>query len=240
MIAVDFDCYLDTPEGKDPDSFSGTLRASHQYLWSKQLPDGRHFPLETQHKPFLTHQSEIGEFWLKSDAITHTYRGRPTIKPLLSQLPVDLAEYVRNAQWLVSECILFPGKRINGQNTINGARGMNVYVDDRFDLTLECIKRHYEGGQSPLSDVLLRYQEFFKLFVDFRGYVEFFLLQDLLNPSGDVKFYIPFEGFDRKALPRGLDSYIAYLNSMREFGSERATRMKAWSRENDNSVCPTS
>ncbi|MCC7102384.1 MAG: hypothetical protein IT206_04815 [Fimbriimonadaceae bacterium] len=226
MIDIDFDCYLDTPEGKDPDSFSPTLRASHQFLWSKQLPDGRYFQLDADNKPFLTHNSDIGEFWLKSDAITHTYRGRPTIKPLLPQLPSDLAEYVQNAQWLISECILFPGKRINGQNTINGARGMNTYIDDRFDLTLECIKRHYEEGRSPLSEVLLRYQDFFQLFEDFRGYVEFFLLQDLVNANDTINFYIPFSGFEHKALPRGLDPYVRYLNSMREFGAARAERMK--------------
>ena len=62
--------------------------------------------------------------------------------------------------------------------TINGARGVNGKIKDRFDLTLECIRRHYTSEKSPLSDTLQRYSPFFNLFENFQGYVDFFLLQD--------------------------------------------------------------
>ena len=39
-IDINFDVYSDTPEGKDPDSFSPTLRKYHKILWSKSLPNG--------------------------------------------------------------------------------------------------------------------------------------------------------------------------------------------------------
>ena len=47
--------------------------------------------------------------------------------------------------------------------TINGARGVNHKIQDRFDLTLECIRRFYLNEFSPLKDTLNRYKTFFKL-----------------------------------------------------------------------------
>ena len=46
--------------------------------------------------------------------------------------------------------------KIDGKMTINGARGFNAKIRDRFDLTLECIRRHYRNEDSPLTDVLGR------------------------------------------------------------------------------------
>lgn len=43
--------------------------------------------------------------------------------------------------------------------TINGARGCHPLIKDRFDLTLECIRRHYLCDTSPLSAVLDRYAD---------------------------------------------------------------------------------
>ena len=77
--------------------------------------------------------------------------------------------------------IIFPAKRINNKMTINGARGVNHKIQDRFDLTLECIRRLYKNQQSPLTDVLERNVNFFKLFSNFEGYVNYFLLQDLVE-----------------------------------------------------------
>ena len=51
-------------------------------------------------------------------------------------------------------------------------------IRDRFDLTLECIRRHYLDEPSPLSATLARYADFFGLFGDFAGYVR------LLPPAG--------------------------------------------------------
>jgi Family of unknown function (DUF6994) len=77
--------------------------------------------------------------------------------------------------------------------TINQARGTNQKIEDRFGLTLECIRRHYVGGVSPLKDDLARYASFFTLFGTFRGYVDFFLLQDLVTPDYfTVRFWTPF------------------------------------------------
>lgn len=73
-----------------------------------------------------------------------------------------------------------------GAMTINGARGFNQSIADRMDLTLECIRRYYVGQRSPLTETLARYPDFFGLFETFSGYVDFFLLDDLVDErSGD-------------------------------------------------------
>jgi len=41
---------------------------------------------------------------------------------------------------------------------------------DRFDVTLECIRRHYRGEDSPLAEVLAQHADFLRLFRDFRGF----------------------------------------------------------------------
>lgn len=55
--------------GRDPDLYSRTLRSFHQQLWSKPLPGGAMFDLDAR----LHHKSDLGEFWLSSDSILHTY-----------------------------------------------------------------------------------------------------------------------------------------------------------------------
>ena len=72
--------------------------------------------------------------------------------------------------------IIFPANRVEGKSTINGARGFHPLIKDRIDLTLECIRRYYNNEISPLTEVLTRYTDFFALFGNFKGYVEFFLL----------------------------------------------------------------
>ena len=66
-------------------------------------------------------------------------------------------------------------------NSMNQRRGMNTLISDRWDLTLECIRRHYAGEDSPLSKVIEADKAFYDLFVDFKGYVDFFLLQDCVS-----------------------------------------------------------
>jgi Family of unknown function (DUF6994) len=76
---------------------------------------------------------------------------------------------------------------------------------------VECIRRHYSNERSPLSDTLARYADFFALFRDFPGYVEFFLLQDLVTEDySAVRLFTPFEDFNTSPLPESKDAYIAY------------------------------
>ena len=54
-IDIKFNFYSDTPSGKDPDSYSPTLRKYHQRLWSKNLPDGSIFSLDDNTRSLLHH-----------------------------------------------------------------------------------------------------------------------------------------------------------------------------------------
>ena len=61
-----------------------------------------------------------------------------------------------------------------------------------------------------MKDCLGRYADFFRLFVDFRGFVEFFLLQDAVTVGCDaVIFSAPFEGHTLPS-PRTMDEYREY------------------------------
>jgi hypothetical protein len=94
--------------------------------------------------------------------------------------------------------------------TINGARGFLWRIADRMDLTLECIRRHYLGLSSPLGVVLARYSDFFALFEDFSGYVDFFLLQDMITDDHcAVEFFLPFGDFKTPSLPQDVDGFRA-------------------------------
>ena len=124
--------------------------------------------------------------------------------------------------------MVFPGNRVDRKMTINGARGFHPRIKDRFDLTLECIRRHYLDEPSPLNDTLARYADFFGLFGDFAGYVDFFHLQDLVNEvTPTVKFFMPFEDFTASPLPGTLDAYLVYRQRAIEFIESRNRRIAA-------------
>jgi hypothetical protein len=218
-IDITFDFRSDTPPGKDPDALSPRLRAYHKLLWSKSLPNGVVFQLDdTTSNVYLRHCSEMGEFYLSSDSVIPTFRKEPSIAGLRDQMSADeLADFVR-ISYTIGGMMVFPGNRIDRKTTINGARGFHPRIKDRFDLTVECIRRHYGNEPSPLSEALARYSPFFELFRDFAGYVEFFLLNDLVTEDcSAVRFFIPFEGFNSSPLPDSLESYRAYKKHAIEF-----------------------
>jgi hypothetical protein len=127
--------------------------------------------------------------------------------------------------------MVFPGNQVDGKPTINGARGLHPQIRDRFDLTLECIRRHYLAEPNPLGDTLARYADFFRLFGDFAGYADFFHLQDLVNEvSSTVKLFTPFGDFGERVLPTTLDAYRGYRRRAMEFIESRNRRIAACQR----------
>ena len=203
IIDITFNFETDA-KGKDPDNCSETLRTYHKYLWSKKLPIGEEFDLyDYFERKCIYHKSNIGEFILASDAITHTY-SRIRLKrmqKIIEKVPSEhMDKFYKLACTIGSYCI-FPAKRVDNKNTINQARGTKVQIKDRFDLTLECIRRYYNNEESPLFSDLKRYNEFMTLFIDFKGYCDFFLIQDLVSEDySEVKFYLPFNDFKRKSI----------------------------------------
>ena len=86
QIDINFDVYSDTPSGKDPDSFSSTLRNYHKFLWSKRLPNKEEFYLNLDTPKLLHHKSALGEFFLSSDSIGHTYSRVKKMSHIIEQI----------------------------------------------------------------------------------------------------------------------------------------------------------
>jgi hypothetical protein len=223
-IDIAFDFRTDAG-GKDPDMHSPTLRRYHKVLWSKQLPSGESFDLSSSMRgAYLHHRSELGEFSLSSDAVMQTFTKWPALKPITDQFLEPDNEAFRTTANTIGAMMIFPGNQIDRKPTINQARGLNRSIADRFDLTLECIRRHYSAGVSPLAPALSRYANFFALFSDFRGYVNFFLLEDLVTAEG-VKFFMPFDDFRPPSVPKDVRTYNEYRRRSIEFIDARNQRI---------------
>jgi hypothetical protein len=152
-IDTKFDFRTDAA-GKDPDLFSPTLRKYHHFLWSKPLPDGRPFNLnDSVLGAYLHHRSDLGEFVLSSDSVVPSYTRWKSMQHIVGLLSEEENEAFRATGYTIGGMMVFPANRIEGKQTINGARGFNRKIADRFDLTLECIRRHYLGQDSPLAEI---------------------------------------------------------------------------------------
>lgn len=230
-IDTTFDFRSDA-DGGDPDRTSPTLRRYHQILWSKDLPCGRRFDLDTTTEwEYLHHRSDLGEFFLSSDAVIATYQEWISTRDLIAQMPEGEVDEFETLGYTIGGMMIFPSNRVDGAWTINMARGMHrSQIADRMDLTLECIRRYYDGDlDTPLGATLARYPEFFALFESFQGYVDYFLLNDLA-PDGRVQFFLPFDGFNGRAVPEDAAQYAEFRNRSMEFVRRRNLRIEAWER----------
>ena len=227
LIDINFNFYSDTPSNKDPDFYSPTLRKYHKFLWSKKLPNGNLFDLsDRKSKVYLYHDSNLGEFFLASDAITHSYKNTKRMYNIINQISSEKIDSFFSIGSTIGGYIIFPSNKINKKMTINQARGINSKIKDRFDLTLECIRLYYNNKESPLYDVLERYSKFFSLFEDFKGYVDFFLLQDLVSSNyASIKFHLKHNCFDESPLPLSVDEYLEYRQNTISFIKNRNNRI---------------
>ena len=230
MIDISFNFYSDA-NGGDPDSTSPTLKKYHKLLWNKALPNGTQFELtDKKSGAYLYHNSEQGEFNLGSDAITHSYKNQTRKQWLVRQIPNDVDELFDTGS-TIGAYTLFPRNKIDNKFTINQARGINSLIDDRFDLTLECIRLFYLGQASPLYDTLLRYKNFFDLFDSFIGYVQFFLLDDLIDEKQNIKFYLPFDNFTTKPSFANVEDYMIYKKQVMTFIRLRNVRITEYTKQ---------
>lgn len=230
VIDTTFNVYIDS-NGGDPDSTSPTLRKYHKVIWSKPLPNNVLFELsDTKSGFYLYHISELGEFSLGSDAIWHTYKNQIRKQWLIKQIPNEVDDFL-NKGATIGAYTVFPNKKIDGKYTLNQARGINSLIDDRFDLTLECIRLFYLKQESPLYDTLLRYKNFFDLFENFTGYVKFFLLDDLVDNNQNIKFYLPFDNFKTKPTFSDINDYLVYKKGVMDFIKSRNQRIEIYANQ---------
>jgi len=232
IIDTTFDFRKDVKPSADPDKESKKLLSYHKYLWSKKLPNGQMFELsDTEPNNYLFHKSKLGKFSMSSDGIGVSFINRKDMNEIVSQISEKRKEEILSIVYSLGGFIIFPSNKImiNGKKrlTINGERGWNRRIVDRFDLTLECIKRFYQNDKSPLTETLNRYKSFFELFYNFEGYVNFFLLQDLVKEKySKINYFLPFDDFKNSPIPNDIIEYKLYRKNMIEFINKRNQRIK--------------
>jgi hypothetical protein len=159
------------------------------------------------------------------------------MRAITGSIPAGELDEFQSASYTIGGMMIFPSNRIDGKLNINGARGFNRKIADRMDLTLECIRRHYRLESNPLETTLQRYGNFFDLFEDFDGYVNFFLLNDLVNDDSSVRFFMDFEDFQSPARPTDTATYREYRRQSLEFIAARNVRIARLMR-NDEMLQP--
>lgn len=236
-IDTTFDFRSDAGSG-DPDKHSPTLRRYHKLLWSKRLPNGKFFDLDdSDPRRYLYHHSELGEFLLTSDSVIPTLTRRKKLKAITDQVGEDLNDEFRYLSYTIGGMLVFPGNQTDGKQTINTARGFSQAISDRLDLTLESIRRYYLDEDSPLAGVLARYDRFFRLFGDFAGYIDFFLLHDAIDDdASNIRFCMPFDDFRGPSVPTSLSTYLEYRARSIEFIHARNRRIEHYLREGSDRV----
>ena len=223
LIDIDFDFRKDSNCG-DPDTDSQKLYEAHKLLWSKELPNGKMFTLEIKGDSYgrLLIKNNL-TMNLSSDRMCPHFDGKYNNK-FEGWLSDFEREELKHKVRTIGGHILFPAHKMNGF-TINQARGVSRIICDRFDLTLECIRRFYQNEESPLSKTLTNYKDFFDLFVDFKGYVNFFHLQDFVDQSGQIEFSLLFDNFNRPPLPQTIDEYLLYKEHTLNMMNKRNRRI---------------
>ena len=210
--------------GKDPDSKSPTLRRYHQLLWSKMLPNGEQMKLVDGRGKFYLRWKD---FYFGSDSIIVSFRhsDKNDVLDDVRQRVPDFRTYIENyvrASYTIGGMMLFPQHKYS----FNCARGCNKRICDRWDLTLECIRRFYQGGESPLTKALERDREFFELFVDFKGYVDFFFLQDCVDKKYErVNLWLGEDFFEKNPYPHNADEYLMWIKKQCNFLQKRNKRI---------------
>lgn len=207
----------------DPDAKSQTMRDYHRLLWSRELPNGEVMQLVDGRSRYYLHWKD---FYFGSDSITASfryYRNREFLEEVKKEIPnynSFVEDYIRKLYTIGGE-MLFP----SFMGCINQARGCNLRICDRWDLTLECIKRYYSGEDSPLSKALAKNTLFFDLFIDFKGFVDFFFLNDCVDESYNVKMWLDTPLFITNSIPKTIDDYLRFLDFELDFVANRNRRI---------------
>jgi hypothetical protein len=225
MIRKEFDKHFDVrtdSKGKDPDYASATLKSYHQLLWSKTLPNGQTMNLISGKGYYL----RWNDMYFGSDSIIvsfmhERYKLRKTIQESIPNFSTYREDYLKKS-YTIAGSIIFPQVKWS----MNQARGCSRKICDRWDLTLKCIQLFYAGERSPLDTALLKSKPFFDLFVDFKGYVDFFFLQDCVDVNYNVKLWLDTPLFVSDPMPNSVEAYKDWINKELDFVERRGERMR--------------
>ena len=241
MLDVTFDFTSDTPgywEGNDglgygkadPDNASPTLQKYHQMLWSRELPNGEFMNLKKGTGPYyLTWK----DFRFGSDAIIVSFRYKK-YKFMIDQVKKRVGDYqayytdMLKRAYTIGGMMIFP----KHPSSMNQNKGTNAIISDRWDLTLECIRRYYKGERSPLYETILSDKAFYDLFNDFKGFVDFFFLQDAVTDDYlKVNIWCGDGKLDKPGLPETIDDYFVFIDKEFDFLKKRNARIKKYAEE---------
>jgi hypothetical protein len=228
-IQVEKDMREDLQEGSDADMYSRILHQYHHALWNRgpllglEESSSKKGPFKFKHKDWV----------YTSDSIIHTYKDWHRLKSIQKDEDSVNRVYLQGSK--ISGYVIFPGKQINRKQTINQRRGIHLSITDRFDLTLECIRRSYKNDfNHPLGETLKVYWSYFEQFGNFESYVRFFFLDDLVEFKQSeikIKFWLPLknESFqDNYPLPSDEKEYSQFLSSLEIFVSRRKDRIQQY------------
>lgn len=134
------------------------MKLYHKVLYSRILPNGKRMCLKIgTNSEYLVWD----DFKFGSDSIIVSFRYkkyRYMIEQVANSMPnwqAYMESYIKKSYTVGGE-IIFPKYK----GGINQTRGCNQYICDRWDLTLECIRRYYIGETSPLYTVLHKNKSF--------------------------------------------------------------------------------
>jgi hypothetical protein len=211
--------------GSDPDSSSPTLQRYHKILWSRKLPNGEIMDLKIgSGLNYLTWKN----FRFGSDSIIVTFRYKK-YRYMIEQVKDRVENYKKYYEYLIRKSYTIGGMIIFPKHwdSMNQNRGTNELISDRWDLTLECIRRYYNGEGSPLYDTIDQDKDFFKLFLDFKGYVDYFYLQDAVTDDySKVNIWCGNADFTECGLPKTIDDYFNFIEKEYEFLEKRNLRIQ--------------
>lgn len=228
---------------QDPDKLSESLREYHACLFENRKIKSCSFTIKTNKPNHIIFNNGKIEIIFTPDSITNIFQlsnrkwksksEKEILKDYCNQDKKikELTDEFNTIDYTIGSSIVFP-IRINGEsigNTLNRARGVLYKIHDRIDYTLECIKRYFEGNteDNPLKNSLSKNKEFFDLFYGFEEYVDFFMLNDLIDENGNVKSLCNEIDFN-KPFPETLEDYQTYIRKTNEFIKARNKRIKEW------------
>ena len=99
-------------------------------------PEQRRILSRFRYSKTTSPQTSLGEFLLSSDSIGHTYSRVKKMSHIIDEISHEEIDSFFSICSTIGAYIIFPAKRINNKMTINGARGVNHKIQDRFDLLL--------------------------------------------------------------------------------------------------------
>ena len=234
------------PDNRDPDRYSGELKEYHKCLWSNRKLNGKPFTLSDGDENGLIYSNGELEIVFTPDSITNSFKDShrktkingKTESELIaefrkedSEIDALLNKYENEEDYKIGTSIIFP-IAINGNSirwTLNIARGILYKIHDRIDLTLECIRRHYQepNTYNPLRSSIDRNLEFFNLFDSFESYVDFFFLKCFFDENGNIKGLSGTLDFN-DPFPSTKEQYRTYVKNMLEFMDKRKEDIGEW------------